>query len=104
LLTLRRLAAEMTNAEWIWLTPPPFDEERANTFPPFKMGGSFWRNADVLAIGDFMRGQGEVVVDLQNVFGVPVKAELQGPDGVHPSLEGQKAIAKAVVERLTLGK
>lgn len=104
LLTMRRLAAEMTGAEWVWLTPPPFDEERASTFPAFKMGGSFWRNADVLAIGNFMRGQSEIVIDLQNVFGVPVKWEWQGPDGVHPSLEGQKAIIKAVVERLSLGE
>lgn len=100
LLTMRRLATEMTEATWVWLTPPPFDEKRANTFPPFKMGGSVWRNTDVLAIGDFMRGQAEIVVDLQNIFGVPVKAKLQGPDGVHPSLEGQKTIARAVVECL----
>jgi acyl-CoA thioesterase I len=100
LLTMRRLAAEMTKATWVWLTPPPFDEERANTFPPFKMGGSVWRNADVLAIGDFMRSQTEIVVDLQNVFGVPVQPGLQGFDGVHPSLAGQQTIAKAVVERL----
>jgi len=41
------------------------------------------------------------VVDVQAVFGTPADPELQGPDGVHPSLAGQKAIARAFVERLT---
>jgi acyl-CoA thioesterase I len=104
LLTMRRLAAEMTKATWVWLTPPPFDEERAKSFPPFKMGGSIWRNADVLVIGEFMRHQPEIVVDLQSIFGVPVKPGLQGFDGVHPSLEGQQTIAKAVAERLVWHK
>ena len=100
LLTLRRLAAERTDATWVWVTPPPVDEARADAFPPFKLGGSVWRNADLLAIGDFMRRQPERVVDTQIVFGVPPKAELQGPDGVHPSFAGQQAIARTVVEQL----
>ena len=65
------------------------------------MGQSHWRNEDVLAIASFIREQEEPVVDLQTAFGLPADPTLQGPDGVHPSLAGQKAIVKAFVECLT---
>ncbi|MBA2783083.1 MAG: hypothetical protein H0T74_09200 [Rubrobacteraceae bacterium] len=97
---MRRMASTLTDTRWIWITPPTFDEARAAAFPPFQMGQSHWRNDDVLAIGDFMREQPDPAVDLQAVFGTPADPELQGPDGVHPSLAGQKAIARAFVERL----
>jgi acyl-CoA thioesterase I len=100
--TMRRIAQTQTEANWVWITPPTFDEERAAVFPPFQMGQSTFRNDDVRAIGDFMREQKEPVVDIQAVFGTPADPGLQGPDGVHPSLAGQKAIAKAFVERLAL--
>jgi lysophospholipase L1-like esterase len=98
---MRRIVKEQTEAEWVWITPPTYDEERAASFPPFKMGQSVFTNGDIIAIGDFVRAQEEPVVDIQEVFGIPADPELQGPDGVHPSLAGQKAIAKAFVERLT---
>ena len=98
---MRRIAREQTEAEWVWITPPTYDEERASSFPPFKMGQSVFRNDGIVAIGDLVRAQEDTVVDIQAVFGLPAATELQGPDGVHPSLAGQKAIAKAFVERLT---
>lgn len=98
---MRRIAQTQTEANWVWITPPTYDEERASSFPPFKKGQSVFRNEDVVAIGDFVREQEEPVVDIQIVFGLPASAELQGPDGVHPSLAGQKAVARAFVERLT---
>ena len=97
---MRRIASTLTDARWVWITPPTFDEERAASFPLFQMGQSHWRNDDVEAIGDFMREQPDPAVDLQAVFGTPAVPELQGPDGIHPSLIGQKAIARAFVERL----
>lgn len=98
---MRHLAQTQTEANWVWITPPTYDAERASSFPPFKMGQSVFRNDDVVAIGDFVREQKEPVVDIQEVFGMPADPELQGPDGVHPSLAGQKAIARAFVESLT---
>jgi acyl-CoA thioesterase I len=97
---MRRIAKEQTEADWVWITPPTYDEEKTSSFPPFKQGQSVFRNDDVVAIGDYNREQPETVVDLQAVFGLPAASELQGPDGVHPSLAGQKAIARAFVERL----
>jgi acyl-CoA thioesterase I len=98
---MRRIASTLTDARWVWITPPPFDEERAAAYPPFRMGQSHWHNADVLAITEFIREQEDPVVDLQAVFGLPADPELQGPDGVHPSLAGQREIARAFVERLS---
>jgi acyl-CoA thioesterase I len=97
---MRRMAAGQTNARWVWITPPTFDEERAAAYPPFQMGQSHWRNDDVGAIGDFMREHPDPTVDIQVVFGMSADPKLQGSDGVHPSLAGQKAIARAFVERL----
>jgi lysophospholipase L1-like esterase len=98
---MRHLARTQTEAGWVWITPPTYDEERASSFPPFQMGQSVFLNDDIVAIGDFVREQEGTVVDIQEVFGIPADPELQGPDGVHPSLAGQKAIARTVFERLS---
>jgi lysophospholipase L1-like esterase len=95
------LASTQTEADWVWITPPTYDEDRASSFPPFKMGQSVFLNEDIVAVGDLVRAQEEPVVDVQEALGIPADPELQGPDGVHPSLAGQKAIARTVVERLT---
>jgi acyl-CoA thioesterase-1 len=97
---MRRIARTQTDANWVWITPPTYDEERASSFPPFKQGQSVFRNDDVIAIGNHIREQPEMVVDIQRIFGLPPSPEFQGLDGVHPSLAGQKAIARAFVERL----
>ena len=99
---MRRIVREQTEAQWVWIAPPTYDEERAAAFPPFKIGQSVFLNRDVVAIGEYIGRQEEPVVDIQAVFGLPADPELQGPDGVHPSLAGQMAIARAFVERLTL--
>jgi acyl-CoA thioesterase I len=87
-------------ARWVWLTPPPVLEERVDAFVPFSRGLAGWRNADLVALGDRIRGFDDPVVDVQAVYGVPPKPEYQGPDGVHPSPEGQAATARALVEVL----
>ena len=97
---LRRIAAARTDASWVWLTPVPVHEERVAAYRPFRFGESTWRNADVTALAAAIAEFPDPVVDLIPVFGVPADSELQGPDGVHPSLAGQQAIAAAVVHRL----
>ena len=98
---MRRIVSRLTDAEWVWITPPTFDEDRAAAYTPFQMGQSQWRNSDVVAIAEFIRKQEDRIVDIQAVFGLPADPELQGPDGVHPSLDGQKAIARALVGSLS---
>ncbi|MDL9947653.1 SGNH/GDSL hydrolase family protein [Gordonia sp. ABSL11-1] len=97
---LRRISAERTDARWVWLTPVPVDEERAAANPGFRYGASSWRNTDVTALAKAIRDFDDSVVDLVDVFGVPAHPELQGPDGVHPSLTGQQRIVTALVETL----
>ena len=60
-----------------------------------------WRNDDLAAYAALVRRQpGEAVVDLQKVFGRPANPKLLMDDGLNPNIEGQKAIVRALVERL----
>lgn len=101
LVELRRIAAALTGASWVWMTPAPVREDRVAETPAFRYGQSTWRNTDVLALAGAIARFDEPVVDIVAAFGVPPGADLQGPDGVHPSLAGQAAIVTALVEHLT---
>lgn len=98
---LRRIAAGAGVANWAWLTPVPVDEERVAAFGPFRYGRSSWRNDDIVGLADEIRELPDPVVDLVTAFGVPADPLLQGADGVHPTIEGQQAIMRALVGRLT---
>ena len=97
---MRRIAAAETGARWVWITPTTADEERVASFPFFQKARMALRNDDLLAVGDHLRGRPEPVVDAQAVFGTPANPNLMEPDGIHPSLAGQKAITVALVELL----
>jgi acyl-CoA thioesterase I len=84
----------------VWLTPAPVSEDRVAQYPPFRFGGSSWRNDDICALAEEMRKLDGTLIDLVASFGVPVDPELQGTDGVHPTLAGQSAIVRSVVEGL----
>ncbi len=99
---LRRLRAFAPAARWAWLTPVPVDEERVARFPAFQFGASSWRNVDILALAEKMRALDGPLVDLVTTFGTPADPRLQGEDGVHPTLAGQTAITRAVVDRLAV--
>lgn len=103
LAALRNFAAtQAPRARWIWMTPPTVIEEAISRHwflgEQNQLG---WRNADLVAIADVMKRQPDPVVDLQRVFGLPPQREYLLDDGLHPSLEGQKAIVRALVEQLT---
>jgi len=98
---LRHFAATQTSARWVWITPPPViaDKIAAHWFlGPLQVR---WRNADLAAVATAARRQGDPVVDLHAAFGDPPDPDLLLPDGLHPSLAGQKVIAKALVEKLS---
>lgn len=97
---LRRIAAETTAASWVWMTPAPVLEDRVQRYPPFRFGGSQWRNTDIVPLAEAMNGFPEPTVDLTRVFGVPADPDLQGADGVHPTLAGQRAITIALLETM----
>ena len=97
---LRRMQAIAPQARWVWITPAPVREERVNAHQPFQFGGSTWRNADICALAEGMRAFDGPLIDLVTTFDVPADPALQGADGVHPTVAGQAAIVRALVERL----
>lgn len=101
---IRRIAAARSKSNWVWITPPTIDEERAAAFTHFQTGQLSWRNEDILAIGELIRGMSDPVVDTQAGFGLPAQAKYIGMDGIHPTVEGHKAIVRWVIESLTGGK
>jgi acyl-CoA thioesterase I len=85
-----------TGARLLWITPPPVDEAalaRAIGARPFAV-----RDADVRAVAAAIHALGEPVIDLHEVFAG--RRRLLMEDGVHPTLEGQTAIAAAVASEL----
>ncbi|MDN5854780.1 MAG: GDSL-type esterase/lipase family protein, partial [Actinomycetia bacterium] len=100
---LHRIATLDGVRSWIWVTPAPVVEHRVAQYPPFRIGQSSWRNDDITALAGRMGEFAEPVVDLTRVFGVPADPALQGPDGVHPTIDGQAAIARAVLAAWAAG-
>jgi acyl-CoA thioesterase I len=100
LLAMRQAAAVLTRSRWVWMTPPPFiaDQVMVHWYQgAFEM---LTRNEDVQAIAQFISHQPGPLVDLQAVFGFPARRELLMDDGLHPTLEGHKAIVRALVHVL----
>lgn len=101
--TLRDLARALSSTRLVWVTPPPAIEARlAESSAPSE---PVWRNADLAEVARLVRevaGE-DPLVDLWEVFGAPTEPDFLLPDGLHPSLAGQKAITIALVERLAEG-
>jgi acyl-CoA thioesterase I len=99
---LRHLAAtESATTEWAWMTAPPCDDEVVAANPFWAAFEISLRSDDLVAIADVLRDEPDPVIDLVALFGQPPAAGLLGEDGVHPTLAGQQAIVRALVERLT---
>ena len=96
---LRDLIEARSSARLVWMTPPPAIEARLAGEDPRQ---PVWRNAGLAEVARLVRevaGE-DPLVDLWKVFGDPAEPDFLLPDGLHPSLAGQKAIAAALVERL----
>jgi acyl-CoA thioesterase-1 len=97
---LQHMAVTQTRARWTWMTPTLVVEERIAGHWMLSGFELSWRNEDLLAISDVICRRAEPVVDLRQAFGEPPDPRYLLPDGLHPSLEGQTAIVRALVERL----
>ena len=99
---IRKVVTERTGARWLWITPATVLPEKMSAHIFMSMSGfSLSRvNEDLIAVGDQVRQMLDPVVDLQALLGMPVPANLLLSDGLHPSLEGQKVILRALVEKL----
>lgn len=98
---LRHFALTQTQAKWVWMTPASVIETLIPQHWHLGQNQLSWKNEDLSAIADAIRQRPEPVVDLQAVFGTPPDPGLLLPDGLHPSIEGQKAIVRALVEKLS---
>jgi acyl-CoA thioesterase I len=99
---MRRLASS-AGAGLIWMTPTGYDIERAASYPPFQAQQIWLRDDDALALDRAVRDQvkdEDMMVDLKETFGRPAEPGLLQADGLHPTLAGQQAIARAFVEQL----
>jgi len=97
---LRNFATTQTRARWVWMTPPTVIERNIAShwfLGPMQLA---WQNKDVAAVAGAVRRRGGEVVDIHKIFGNPPNPDWLLADGLHPSLEGQKAIVKALVEHM----
>ncbi len=98
---LRGLIQAHSSARLAWITPPPAIEARVNE--DATPAGPVWSDEDLEELAKLVHGVAgeDPLVDLRKTFGNPANPDFLLPDGLHPSLEGQKAISAAVVERLS---
>ena len=99
--TLRELANTLGEVRLVWMTPPPAIEDRVTENS--SLAEPVWRNADLAEVAKLVRevAGSDPLVDLWEIFGDPAEPEFFFPDGLHPSLAGQKAITAAFVEQLS---
>ncbi|MFB6611358.1 SGNH/GDSL hydrolase family protein [Agromyces sp. NPDC056379] len=96
---IRRGAASVPGARWVWIAPTPIDERRIAAHPYLGGVGLAWTGADVRATAAFLHetaGSDDLVID---------PADAAGPmplldDGLHPQLDAQVALAAHVLEQL----
>ncbi len=93
-------AAKSGHSRWVWMTPPPVIESRVTGHWFWTPMATAWVAADVQAVGDAMRGFGAPVVDLRPTFAGSAADDLILDDGVHLTLQGHKAVLRAVVAKL----
>jgi acyl-CoA thioesterase I len=97
--TLRNLLAldaalRRTGAAVAWITPPPVDERALSAV--LSARGLSFRVADLHAVARAMHDVSDAVVDVQSGFDRPELWE----DGLHPSPEGQRLIARQMLHAL----
>ncbi|MER7947328.1 GDSL-type esterase/lipase family protein [Streptomyces sp. NPDC096079] len=97
LLALRELAGRGLPGpdRWIWLTPSSLDQEAADAYPHFRRAGIGWAGEDIDTVAEFLLGRPELTVDTR-----AATAGLHLDDGIHLALDGQRAVAVALVEAL----
>lgn len=82
---------------FLWMTPPPVHEGRIAADERAAARGVTWSNADLLEKARIVRSQPDLSVDLGATFDPDELADLLLPDGLHPSLVGQKRIVATLL-------
>jgi lysophospholipase L1-like esterase len=94
---LQRLVQLETNARSITITPPMDATVPVQVVEPT---GDRWNAADVEQIAEIVRTMEGTSIDVYTDVARPGLATLLLPDGIHPSLAGQRAIVASVVRHL----
>jgi len=84
----------------VWITPPPVLEDRIERDERASARGVFWLNKDIEQKALLVRRQPDIVADVAAAFLSSPIRDLLLPDGLHPSLNGQKCIFSALVRTL----
>lgn len=92
-------ATQLDAVRWLYLTPPPVIEHMIGSHWFLGSLQMMWRNENLRQIAAVVRREFAPFVDLDEVFGCPPSPRLLLDDGLHPSLAGQQAMAKAVLTR-----
>jgi lysophospholipase L1-like esterase len=93
---LARLVDEELGAQHICLTPPPVVAADADAWLPFREELITWREEDLAEIADVVRAHRGVVVDVHAAL-ADDPTDMLLPDGVHPTLAGQRRILEALL-------
>jgi acyl-CoA thioesterase-1 len=94
---LQRRACQETNAECLWITPPPVIEERVDAHWALARFGVRFRNADIARVAGAVRKLDAPHVDLFSALGETPPLDLFTEDGLHFLQDGQKRIALEIV-------
>ncbi|NEN04992.1 SGNH/GDSL hydrolase family protein [Diaminobutyricibacter tongyongensis] len=90
--------AQRDEANWVWLSPTPVDEELVAQFRYFQLAGITWTNEDARGLAAELSALGGAVID---AFDAEPVAEPFLDDGVHPSLSAQESLAVHVLTALS---
>lgn len=100
---LADLISTETQASLVRMTPPPVIATDADAWEGFRQQLITWNAEDVREIAEVVRQQPGIVVDVHERLSEDLTADpgLMLPDGVHPSLSGQRRIVEILLEALT---
>lgn len=95
---LQRRVASETNARSLWITPPPVIEDRVAQHWALARFGVRFRNEDIAHVAAAIRRLDVPHVDLFSALGEAPPPDLVTEDGLHFSRDGQKRIAREIVQ------
>lgn len=101
---IARLIAAETDATLVRMTPPPVNDRDAEAWGAFQQQLITWSQADVVDIAQAVREQPGLIVDVHQALSAALAEDpgLMLPDGVHPSLLGQRRILEILLRALAV--
>ncbi|KAF2340403.1 SGNH/GDSL hydrolase family protein [Flavobacterium tistrianum] len=98
---IKEIIRRDAKANIVWLAPVQVDEKKAADFQPFKTQQLSLKNSDLNEIGRYLKTLPEPAIDAAEEFGNPVNPEFVQFDGIHLTIDGQKAVARSLIDKLS---